>query len=81
MFTIVQTKNLKGCEMQEFVKKEVLKYNVQTHRILQELKKNDKKVWEGIGFFCSFKEGFFICDYNEDIALQNQDIMDDIIRK
>ena len=38
-------------------------------------------LWEIIGFLCSFKEGFFICDFNLDIVCEGRNGLDDVIRK
>jgi hypothetical protein len=35
------------------------------------MKSKNKKLWEAIGFVCSFKKGFYLFNFNEEMALDD----------
>lgn len=60
--------------------KELQKYRNKTITTLGNIWNYDQDLWKAVGFVCSFKEGFFLCDFNEMMALKDKNYAEEFVK-
>lgn len=69
MISSIYSLRKKPEERIKIINYEIQKYITKTNTVLDCMRVERNQYWEDTGFLCSFKESFYICDFNEKIAL------------